>query len=226
MSAFAYLDAALAGDRAEPLCALRREMAGAGLTAKAFARVLELGVPARALAQLCGAGDLAAARVSLCRPTAALLEARGSRVQLFEPEGPDARLLVLVREQGIPVDIVALATHDPDQWALRRGDGWCLGYDAWLACETGGAFELRVHATPLAWLRSGCEGVAILEWNTGLRMLRGLGEGVLLRCDRGAGERLKALLSVGNLPRVKETGGFPARPTAALREANGDRRAA
>lgn len=194
MTGLAYLDAALAGDRAEPLCALRREMAGAGLTARAFARVLELGVPARALAQLTGVGDLAAARVALSRDATR-----------FELEGPDARLLVLVREQGIPVDIVALATHDPDQWALRRGDGWCLGYDSWLACETGRSFELRVHATPLAWLRSGCEGVAILEWNTGLRMLRGLGEGVLLRCDRGAGERLKALLSVGNLPRVKET---------------------
>lgn len=169
-------------------------LACAGLSAPEFARVLQLGVPARALAQLTGAGDLAAARVALSH-----------NATRFEVEGPDARLLMLVREQGMPVDIVAMATHDPDQWALRRGDGWCLGYDAWLACEMGRTFELRVHATPLAWLQSGCDGVAILEWNTGLRMLRGLGEGVLLRCDRGAGERLKALLQHGSLPRVKET---------------------
>ncbi|MBX7459538.1 hypothetical protein [Qipengyuania huizhouensis] len=203
MSALAYLESALAGDRADPLCALRREVAEAGLSARAFARLLELGIPAKALAQLCGAGDVAATRVALSRD--------GSR---YEPEGPDARLLLTVREQGVPVDIVALATHDEDQWALRRGEGWCLGYDAWLRCETGFAHELRVHATPLAWLRGGCEGVAILEWDLGLRMLRGLGENVLLRCDRGAGERLKALLRVGGLPRVKETGTLPIRRAA------------
>ena len=203
MSALPYLNAALAGDRANPFCELRAEVAAAGLSAGAFARLLQLGIPAKALAQLCGAGDLAAARVSLSKD--------GTR---FEPEGPDARLLRLVGEQGVPVDVVALATHDEDQWALRRGEGWCLGYDAWLRCEIGMAHVLRLHGTPLAWLRAGCEGLCVLDWDLGLRQLRGLGEEVTLRCDRGVGERLCALLRVGGLPRVKETGPLPVRRAA------------
>ena len=211
-----YLDAALAGDREAWDCPLRAEMAAAGLSVRAFARVLALGVPAAALAQLCGAGDLAATRVSLCRPTASLHEAGRSRdgIQLYEPGGPDPRLLLAVREQGVVVDIAALATHDPDQWALRRGEGWCLGYDAWLACETGRAHELRVHATPIAWLQAGCEGIAVLDWDMGVRHLRGLGDHVQLRCDRGAGKRLTALLQHGGIPRVKETGLPPVRRAA------------
>ena len=101
-------------------------------------------------------------------------------------------------------DIVALATHDPDQWSLRRGLGWCLGYDAWLACETGRAHELRVHATPLAWLQAGCEGMTVLDWDMGVRNLRGLGEAITLRCDAGAGIALKARLARGGLPLVAE----------------------
>ena len=80
--------------------------------------------------------------------------------------------------------------------------------------DTDRAFELLAQATPLAWLRSGREGMAVLDWDTGLRMLRGLGEAVLLRCDRGAGERLKALLRCGGLPRAKETGLPPVRRAA------------
>ena len=203
MTAASYLDAALTGDREAWDCPLRGEMAAAGLSVRAFARVLALGVPAAALAQLCGAGDLAACHVGLSRD--------GSR---FEPEGPDPRLLLAVREQGVVVDIAALATHDPDQWALRRGEGWCLGYDAWLACETGRAHELRVHATPIAWLQAGCEGIAVLDWDMGVRHLRGLGDHVQLRCDRGAGKRLTALLQHGGIPRVKETGLPPVRRAA------------
>ncbi|MBX7496780.1 hypothetical protein K3172_13015 [Qipengyuania sp. 6B39] len=193
----AYLEAAMAGDRDDwfVACSLRAELEAARLSPAALARVLELGVPAGLLGQLCGAGDIGAGRVAL--------SADGAR---FEPEGPDPRLLLGVREQGVLVDLVALATHDPDQWALRWGQGWCLGYDAWLACETGRAHELRLFATPLAWLRAGGVGIVILDWDEGLRCLRGLGEHVLLRCDRGAGERLRKLLSIGNLPRVKETG--------------------
>ena len=71
------------------------------------------------------------------------------------------------------------------------------------------AHELRLHGNPLAWLRSGGDGLCVLDWEGALPMLRGLGERVLLRCDRGAGARLSALLMRGGLPRVKETG--PAR---------------
>ena len=198
-----YLDSALIGDREAWDCPLRAEMAAAGLSVRAFARVLALGVPAAALAQLCGAGDLAACHVALSRDG-----------KWFELEGPDPRLLLAVREQGVVVDIAALATHAPDQWALRSGMGWCLGYDAWLDCEIGWKHELRVHTTPLAWLQAGCEGVAILDWDVGVSHLRGLGDHVQLRCDRGAGKRLTALLQHGGIPRVKETGLPPVRRAA------------
>lgn len=78
----------------------------------------------------------------------------------------------------------------------------------------GRVLELGVHATPLAWLQAGCEGVTVLDWDMGLRHLRGLGDHVLLRCDRGAGDRLTALLQHGGIPRVKETGLPPVRRAA------------
>ena len=67
------------------------------------------------------------------------------------------------------------------------------------------------------WLRAGADfaaSVCVLDWQVGVRMLRGLGEGVTLRCDRGAGDRLRAMLHHGGLPRVAETGGLPTRRAA------------
>ncbi|GAA3794660.1 hypothetical protein GCM10022600_15080 [Qipengyuania pelagi] len=197
MTDLPYLEAALAGNRDAWVCPLRDELnaAIAGMPHPAMSRVLALGAPNRFLGQLVAAGDVAAARVSIHRPR------RGP--ELFEIGGPDARLLIGVREQGVLVDICALATHEANQWALRRGDGWCLGYDAWLACETGAARALRIVATPLAWLRGGGAGVCVLDWDIGVRMLRGLGEGVTLKTDRGAGERLRALLQHGGFARQR-----------------------
>lgn len=120
-----------------------------------------------------------------------------------------------MREQGVPVDAVAVRTETPDDWALRRGVGWCLGYDAWLACEAGRAHALRIVGTPLDWLRSP-GSLCVLDWEAALPLLRGLGETVTLRCNRGAGQRLEALLRRGGLPMVRETGGWP----------SGERRAA
>lgn len=71
-----------------------------------------------------------------------------------------------------------------------------------------------LHATPLAWLQAGCEGIAILDWDMGVRQMRGLGDHVQLRGDRGASKRLTALLQHGGIPRVKETGLPPVRRAA------------
>lgn len=238
MSALAYLDAAMDADFYEALdggSALREEMdaLAAGVTWPRVRRLIEMGVPAALVGELNGAGDLAFARVSL---------SGGGR--FFEFPGPDARLILGVREQGVLVDLMAIHSEQPDDWALRRGAGWCLGYDAWLACESGRAQVLRIVGTPMDWLLSGgpsrcgsdCvldhssgrtdEGtICVLDWEAALPMLRGLGEGVLLRCDRGAGERLEALLRRGGLPRVKEVPA-PLLPTPAVHEAKIERRAA
>ncbi|HAD18363.1 MAG TPA: hypothetical protein DCF81_16020 [Erythrobacter sp.] len=48
----------------------------------------------------------------------------------YDLDSPNPRLLLAVREQGELFDVMALASHDPDQWVLRRGVSWCLGYDA------------------------------------------------------------------------------------------------
>lgn len=192
----AYLALALAADSEAAFAGadrLAREMHGFRAGWPVVRRLQDMGVPSDLIAVLSGAGDIGSARVSLSG-------------DLWEPDGPDARLLVGVREQGVLVDAVAIASHEPDQWALRVGEGWCLGYDAWLTCEIGCAHALRLHGTPLAWLRAGGEGLCVLDWRAGLPLLRGLGERVLLRCDRGAGERLRAVLQYGNLPRVKEAG--------------------
>lgn len=199
----AYLDMALDADfagAAEGGSALRDELSAfaARMGWAQVKRLLELGVPGAFLAQLTGAGDVAAARVSLA-----------NRGAYFEVPGPDARLLLAVRDGfGTLVDLVAFSTSDPDDWALRCGLGamlgtWTLEEAQRRVCAHGYA-QLRIFATPLAWLLGGGEGVCVLDWNAGLAELRLLGETVTLRCDRGVGERLEALLRRGGVPRVKE----------------------
>lgn len=205
MSALAYLDVAMAGDFAAAEAGgdwVRDELAGlaARMSWAQLARVGDLGVPGPFLAQLTGAGDIAVARVSLAH--------RGA---FFEVPGPDARLLLAVRDaSGVLVDVVAFRTSDPDDWALRVGLGAVLGAVALEDVErrvcVDGYARMRVFGTPLAWLQGGGAGVCVLDWKVGLSDLTALGETVTLECDRGAGERLEALLRRGNLPRVKEVG--------------------
>ena len=70
-------------------CPLGAEIAATGLSPRALARVLELDVPAKALAQFCSAGDLAATPVALSQDSS-----------WHEPEGHDPRLLLAVREEA------------------------------------------------------------------------------------------------------------------------------
>ena len=189
----AYLRAALAADGEARCLELQRELHAAGFGVPALRRMLGQ-MPRSVLGVLLGSGDLAVTRVAIGR--------EGSR---FEPDGDAPRLLIGVREQGVLIDIAAVHTEQGDEWALRTGEAWCLGYDAWLACETGRAAMLRVHSGPMGWLGSGCEGICVLDWQVGASMLRGLGERVQLRCDRGVGEALRGQLSFGGLPSVRET---------------------
>ncbi|MBB3034036.1 hypothetical protein [Alteriqipengyuania lutimaris] len=208
----ADFDAALAGG-----CDLRDELLGLAtsqpMSAAGMQRLFELGVAPRIFGVLHGAGDLAVARVAITSP------ARGP--MLWEPEGTEPRLLVGVREQGVLVDIVSLSTENPDSWALRRGAAWCLGHEAFERCDPAvhwdHAQRLRIQATPIDWMRSGGEGICVLDWSVAPHHLRSLGEDVQLCCDRGAGAALRGLLRFGGVPGVREIG--PIRPANERRAA-------
>jgi hypothetical protein len=86
---------------------------------------------------------------------------------IYEPaeDGTD-HIALAVLEDGALVDIVAFTVDDPQGWALRTGNGWALGVDN-IRYAQGGWGEadstLRMCATPLDWLRAGCEGACIID---------------------------------------------------------------
>ena len=60
-------------------------------------------------------------------------------------------------------DLVAWPLHAPDSFATALGtDEGCELLGAWSACRTDRS-PLTVNRTPLAWLRSGCQGIVMLK---------------------------------------------------------------
>jgi len=176
---------------------LRREMIDFGLPWHGCRRLMQLGFDGRLIAELGAQLAIGQARVQISRDG-----------YHFEPHGPDARLLLAVLERGDFVDICAVSTSDADSWALRIGQGWCLGHDDYDKALNTSLRErqciLRVFGSPLDWLRAGCAGICVLDWVAALPELRLLSERVQLKVDAGAGERMRALLAYGDLPRVSE----------------------
>lgn len=185
---------------------LEAEMRGAALAMNwpAAAALRErFAIPAPVLARLTGSGGVGRANVTISRD--------GGR---WEPGGPDWRLVLPVEEFGDLVDLCAISSADPMEWALRSEAGWCLGHDAFFEALTERRRRLRIFTAPFDWMR-GLEpdeeglkstGICVLDWNAGIGWLRGLGERVQLEVDRGAGDRLRALLAHGGNPRVAEIG--------------------
>lgn len=178
---------------------------------------------ARWLARAWGAATIGTANVTLSR-------------SFWEPEGPDRRLLLGVFDAaGALIDIAAIASHRRDVWALRTGQGWALGLDvledahrsilaldnrqgAAPSAKVGTGFAprrggrkritLRIYASPFDWLAAQGDGLCVLDWTAAaIGELRALGPRVTIEADPGAGERLKALLARGDLPRVREARG-------------------
>lgn len=173
--------------------------AAAAMPFSAVQRLIRMGADKRLVAHLTGYGDMGTGNVTLTRNG-------------WEPEGPDRRLLIAVRRLGVLLDIVAVASHVRNEWALRTGLGWALGIDA---IEDAHAalmrdekrVRLKLHATPFDWLAAGGDGLCVLDWcPASLAELRFLGERVTIEVAPGAAERLKALLTYGGLPRVSERG--------------------
>lgn len=62
------------------------------------------------------------------------------------------------------VDLVAFPTSAPDNWLLRLGVGWLLGLnDGRPSLEN--QETVRLHRSPLDWLRAGGDGISILDWS-------------------------------------------------------------
>lgn len=187
---------ALAGPLFDTSGDLARELVARPLDYRACQRLEALGVPGRFVAELNARCLIGAGRVHLS----------GAR---WEPEGPDARLLIGMTDGGELADIAAVSTAHPDQVALRSGEGWCLGEDVIRQAEADAwgrekRVTVKLVADPLEWLRAEGRAVWVLDWAAALPRLRGLGERVTLECDAGAGARIRALLEIGGLPKVKE----------------------
>lgn len=100
---------------------------------------------------------------------------------LFEPGGnmPVCLLPVFdgpVPESGTPwpdsrlIDIAVFHLSKPEEVWLRRGDAVLLHEGA--ADELYLDEPLRIHPTPLSWLRAGAEGCVVLDWKRAASRLR------------------------------------------------------
>lgn len=83
---------------------------------------------------------------------------------LFHPDPDGRRSLVLpVVEDGELIDLVSFSTSTPDNWRLRTGLGTALGlHDGWCHCWPD---EVQLHRNPLQWLRGGCSGLCVVDWD-------------------------------------------------------------
>lgn len=79
---------------------------------------------------------------------------------LYQPGNGITHIVLPVLEGGDLIDLCAFRTTAPESWLLRRGNGWCLGYDY----GVGSVDPVQLHATPLGWLRAGGDGLCVLDW--------------------------------------------------------------
>ncbi|MBB4642353.1 hypothetical protein [Rhizorhapis suberifaciens] len=84
-----------------------------------------------------------------------------------QEESGKPMLVVPLIEDGQTIDLIAFDPLDPNGWYLKTGHGFALGAEAitdavqgWDASDQ----RLRMHATPLDWLRSGCDGCCVVQW--------------------------------------------------------------
>jgi hypothetical protein len=79
-------------------------------------------------------------------------------------EGREAFILP-VQEKGATVDLIAWSPKRPTDWRWRLGSATILNLDA-VMVTSWDMPPVKVHATPLDWLRAGRDGCVILDWSS------------------------------------------------------------
>jgi len=98
------------------------------------------------------------------------IRTHGSLFDIAE-DGSLALILIARNDAGVIADLVAIPLRDPTAHYLRLGLADVLGEPAvekarqdcrWRHSEP---VVLTIHPRPLDWLRSGCNGAVLLDWN-------------------------------------------------------------
>lgn len=113
----------------------------------------------------------------------------------YQPGAGAAHIVQPVFSDGGIIDLVAWRSLTPSRWNLRTGLGWLMGIDE---VSTVGGWDasrpVKLHATPLDWLRASGEGICILDWDA--PELHTLSEIHAIEVDdRKLGSRLISVLS-------------------------------
>lgn len=82
----------------------------------------------------------------------------------FVPGDGPAHVVQPVIEGGELADLVAWRSLQPSRWGLRGGKGWALGADT-LSNFGSWANSTTLCESPLDWLRLGCAGGCIVDWD-------------------------------------------------------------
>jgi hypothetical protein len=99
---------------------------------------------------------------------------------LFQPGVGALHVLLPVLEDGALVDVVAFRPASPHDWLLRTGNAFALGLQRGLGWWTWHSpadpdavpprhqvgRPVHLYSHPLDWLRGGCDGLAILDWDS------------------------------------------------------------
>ena len=71
-----------------------------------------------------------------------------------------------VYDDGDLIDLIAWRSQNPLDWRWRVGSAWALGADFLHGSVWDGFASIAIHATPLAWLAAGGEGLTVLNWTS------------------------------------------------------------
>ena len=83
---------------------------------------------------------------------------------LYRPGDGPLNLVLPVCDDGDLIDLVAFRSGNPADWLLRTGRGLALGLEqGWERHHWDDEVELSL--TPLDWLRNGCDGLCIVDWD-------------------------------------------------------------
>lgn len=82
----------------------------------------------------------------------------------FVPGCGPTHIVQPVSDNAKLIDMVAWRSAQPFHWGLRAGHGWALGA-ANLSNSDYWSNDVALHDSPLNWLRAGCDGLTIIDWD-------------------------------------------------------------